>query len=196
MNSTGTHPDPAGDPRLALVPASPRAQAWLFGLVVCLPLALVGATELAGRGDNANGIAWHALGGVAAFCLALWAALAVLLRRHRLRLGADGLEVTTTFYRRHFPLAGLDLEAARVANLDERPEFRAMLRTNGVSLPGFRSGWFRLRSGSRSLVATAGGRRLLWIPTAAGHDLLLQPGDPRALLDALRALARQAGQRH
>lgn len=83
-----------------------------------------------------------------------------------------------------------------MVDLDERPEFRPMLRTNGVSIPGFRSGWFRLRSGSRSLVATAGARRLLWIPTAAGHELLLQPGDPRALLDALRALARQDGQRH
>lgn len=196
MNTAGTHHDPSGDPRLALVPASTRARAWAFALVVGLPLVLVGATELAGRGGDAGGIAWHAIGGVAAFCFALWGALAFLLRRHRLRLGADGLEVATTFYRRQFALSALDLGAARVVDLGERPEFRPMLRTNGVSIPGFRSGWFRLRSGSRSLVATAGGQRLLWIPTAAGHELLLQPGDPRALLEALRATAGQGGGRH
>lgn len=196
MNTARTHPGPAGDPRLALVPASPRAQAWAFALVVGLPLVLVGATELAGGNGDAGGIAWHAIGGVSAFCFALWGALAFLLRRHRLRLGADGLEVATTFYRRHFALSALDLGAARVVDLGERPEFRPMLRTNGVSIPGFRSGWFRLRSGSRCLVATAGGQRLLWIPTAAGHDLLLQPGDPRALLEALRAASGNGGGQH
>lgn len=198
MNTVRTHRDPAGDPRLDLVQASPRARAWLFALVVALPLVLVGATELGGGhgGAGAGGIAWHAIGGVAAFCFALWGALAFLLRRHRLRLGADGLELATTFYRRRFALSALDLGAARVVDLGERPEYRPMLRTNGVSIPGFRSGWFRLRSGSRGLVATAGGQRLLWIPTAAGHELLLQPRDPRALLEALRAAAGRDGSRH
>ncbi|MEN1958976.1 hypothetical protein WCE41_01355 [Luteimonas sp. MJ246] len=174
-----------------LVPASPRAQAWLFALVVVLPLVLVGLTELSssGSGEGQNALAVRAFASVAAFCLVLWGALAALVRRHRLRLDAGGLELATTFYRRHFGLDALDLAHARVVDPDERPEFRAMLRTNGVSIPGFRSGWFRLRSGERALVATAGGKRLLWIPTSAGHGLLLQPANPQALLDRLRAMA-------
>lgn len=172
--------------RLALVPASPRARAWLFGLVFGLPVALVAATEFS-RGAE-TGIAWHAIGGVAGFCLLLWATLAALLRRHRLDFHSEGIEVATTFYRRRFALPDLDVAAARVVDLAERPDYRPMLRTNGLAIPGFRSGWYRLRNGDRALVATAGGQRLLWIPTRAGHDLLLQPGDPRALLEQLRAM--------
>ncbi|MEN1927478.1 PH domain-containing protein [Luteimonas sp. MJ250] len=185
------------DPATALVPASPRAQAWLFALVVILPLVLVGLTELSGSGsgEGQEALAVRAFASVAALCLVLWGALAALVRRHRLRLDAGGLEVATTFYRRRFDPDALDLARARVVDIDERPEFRAMLRTNGVSIPGFRSGWFRLRSGQRALVAASGGKRLLWIPTAAGHDLLLQPENPQALLDRLRAMAGSGGRR-
>ena len=183
-----------GDPRLALAQAAPRARSWLFALVVVLPVLLVAATELFADREGDAGFAWFAIAGVAVFCVLLWAALAALLRRHRLQLDNDGLEVATTFYSRRFALADLDLEAARVVDLGERPEFRPMLRTNGLSIPGFRSGWYRLRNGNRALVATADGQRLLWIPTAAGHDLLLQPADPRALLERLRAMpAARAG---
>lgn len=195
-----THRDASakGNGALALVPASRRAAAWLFALIVLLPLALIGIVELSGGRGAAEGgtaLAWRAGVGVAVFCLLLWAALALLVRRHRLRFDAGGLEVATTFYSRHFALPVLGLDAARVVNLDERPEFRPMLRTNGLAIPGFRSGWYRLRNGHRALVASAGGKRLLWMPTAAGHDLLLQPGDPQALLDRLRAMAAAAASR-
>ncbi|GGK11852.1 hypothetical protein [Luteimonas terricola] len=188
----------AGGGPLALVPASARTGAWLFALVVALPLLLIGIVELSGGGGAAEAgasVAWRAAAGVAGFCLLLWGALAALVRRHRLRFDAGGIEVATTFYNRQFRLAELGLDAARVVNLDERPEFRPMLRTNGLAVPGFRSGWYRLRNGHRALVASAGGRHLLWIPTAAGHDLLLQPRDPQALLERLRAMAAAAASR-
>lgn len=183
----GNGPD---DPALALVQASPRAQAWLFGLVAVLPLAMV-AAKLA---DGAKAAAGPLLG-IAALCVVAWAGLARLARRHRLQLDGDGIEVATTFYRRRFASGDLDLDRARVVDLDERPEYRPMLRTNGMSLPGFHSGWYRLRNGNRALVATAGGKRLLWLPTRAGHDLLLQPGRPEALLERLRTMAAGAASR-
>ena len=194
MNTAGPEHPRTGD-HLSLEPASPRARAWLFALVVALPLLLVATVELIGERGDSPGIAWHAIGGVAVFCLLLWAALAALLRRHRLQLDGEGLELATTFYRRRFAITGLDLAAARVVDLGERPEYRPMLRTNGLSIPGFHSGWYRLRNGNRALVATAGGQRLLWIPTTAGHDLVLQPGDPRALLERLREMAGRDGRR-
>lgn len=189
MSPTRSDPAAADDPRLALVQASSRARTWLLALVVGLPVLLVALTEAFSERSDGAGFAWFALAGVAVFCVALWATLAALLRRHRLRFDRDGLEIATTFYRRRFALAGLDLQAARVVDLGERPEYRPMLRTNGLSIPGFRSGWYRLRNGNRALVATADGQRLLWIPTVAGHDLLLQPTEPHAVLERLRAMA-------
>ena len=201
MNTTRPGPrgrDTATGPSLVLVQASPRAQAWLFALVVVLPLVLVGVVDRSGGGASGAGgtnPVLFALLGVAGFCLLLWAALALLVRRHRLTFDAGGLEVATTFYRRRLALDHLALDAARVVNLDERPELRPMLRTNGLAIPGFRSGWYRLRNGHRALVATAGSPRVLWIPTAAGYDLLLQPVDPLALLERMRAMAAAASRR-
>lgn len=190
MSSRHDAPRPrdGSDPAVQLVQASSRALGWLVALVVGLPVILVGLAELTASDRGGP----FAVIGVTAFCVLLCLALAQLMRRHRLRLDGDGLEVATTFYRRHFALADLGLEQARVVDLDERPEYRPMLRTNGMALPGFRSGWYRQRSGDRALVAAAGGRRLLWIPTRAGHDLLLEPANPQALLERLRAMA--AGQ--
>ncbi len=170
---------------------SPRARTWLFMLVVALPLGLVGLSALFDDEQATLG----PFAGAALFCIALWAVLARLLHRHRLRADASGVEVATTLYTRRHGWDALDLERARIIELDERPEYRPMLKTNGLSLPGFRSGWFRLRNGDRAFVATAGGKRLLWLPTRAGHDLVLEADDPQAALDRLRGMAAAARSR-
>lgn len=127
--------------------------------------------------------------GTVVLCALLAAALDWALRRHRLSLDRDALELATSFYRRRIALADLRIDHARVVDLDERVELRPAMKTNGTGLPGFKSGWFRLRNGDRALVATTGGRRLLWLPTTQGYGLLLEPVRPQAVLDRLRELA-------
>ena len=171
--------------RIELERPSPGALRATFILAVAVPVALV------------LGVTWTTQGppSTASLALALavvviaGAASVVLLRRHHLLLDATGLEVATTFYRRRFAAGDLDLRAARVVDLDERPELRPGLKTNGVGFPGFASGWYRLRGGGKALVAIAGGPRVVWLPTRKGHDLLLQPPQPQALLDRLRTMA-------
>lgn len=179
----------AGD--IPLVQVSPRSRRWLFGLVVLLPVGLIAISALLdGRQATLGPFA-----GAAVFCIALWTVMSRLLQRHRLRADADGLEVATTFYTRRHAWDALDLDRARVVDLGERPGYRPMLKTNGLSLPGFRSGWFRLRNGDRAFVATAGGTRLLWLPTRAGHDLVVEPVDARTALERLRDVAAAARSR-
>jgi hypothetical protein len=186
------------DPALQLVPAGGRSRVWLFALTVGLPVlaTLIGVAW----GHVPAGESWWGTGNrggdaliamlvvaVAAGAIALF--LASMLKRHRLRLDAGGLEVTTTFYRQRLALAELQPGAARVLRLDEHPELKPWLKSNGYALPGFRSGWFRLRNWRKAFVATSDGERLLWLPTTRGFDLLLQPRDPQRLLDRLRELA-------
>ncbi|MDQ3494953.1 MAG: hypothetical protein M3485_05345 [Pseudomonadota bacterium] len=145
-----------------------------------------------GAGNPA--VTWFAvLGGLAMLTLGLWAMFDRLLRRHQLVLGAKALEVKTGFNRCQVAYADLRLDDARVVDLGERTEFKPMLKLNGTGLPGFGSGWYLLRDRSRAFVAITGGPRVLWIPTRGKHALLLQPRQPQALLDALRALARGDG---
>jgi hypothetical protein len=185
-------------PALQLVPASGRARAWLIVLTMGVP-TMAAAIGVASRRVPTAAFLWGtgnvavdallAAAAVVLFTGAIAALLAVMLRRHRLALTADGLDIVTTFYRQHLRLSDLRLDEARALDLDEHPELKPLLKTNGYSLPGFRSGWFRLRGFQRAFVALADGRRVLWIPTRAGYGLLLQPRQPQALLERLRGMA-------
>lgn len=191
-----TRQDPRQDPRLDLAPASARR--WLFALTVVLPIAITGIALAFGMAAErpkrliagSEATTWAVvLGGLAALVLILWVIIDRLLRWHRLTLDASGLDIRTSFYRRTLALAELELDAARVVALHERTEFKPMLKLNGIGLPGFHSGWYRLRDRSRAFVAITRGPRVWWIPTRKGHALLLQPRQPQALFDALRAMA-------
>ncbi|MDH5824099.1 hypothetical protein QFW77_14045 [Luteimonas sp. RD2P54] len=191
------------DPALQLEPASARTRQWWNVLALALPLAAIGvAVALAATVDPPERLIGGSVpltaalvgGGAALVTVAVWWGIGRRLRRHCLRVGPDGLEILTTFYRQHLGLEELELEQARVVDLGERGEFRPMLKTNGTALPGFQSGWFRLRNRDKAFVARAGGGRVLLLPTTRGHVLLLQPRQPRALLERLRELA--AGARH
>lgn len=186
------------DPRLQLVPPGTQPRLWMFGLCVLLPVLVTAAMLSAVKGgdthwDFAGGdplkVGAAIIGAESLLMSAVWALLDRAVHRHRLALSADSLEVKTSFYSRVVPLTELRLDAARVVDLDERTEFKPGVKTNGYSVPGFHSGHFRLRNREKAFVAIAGERRALWLPTARGAGLLLQPQQPDALLDRLRELA-------
>jgi len=178
----------------ALTPPPGSARLWLFVLVVGLPLLLSAASlalaPLSGRPEpllagSLLGTVAITLASVAALTLLLWAALDWALRRQALRIEHGELDVRSTFFRSRVALAQLQLAQARVIDLDEHFELRPQLKTRGYSLPGLRSGWYRLRNKRKAFVATADSRHVLWLPTAAGHALLLDVRDPHRLLALL-----------
>lgn len=181
-----------------LEPASIGARAWLLGLTTVLPVVITGvALGFAYMSDGPKSLIADnepltigiALASVALLCGAIALVVDRAMRRHRITVDADGVEVATTFYKRRLDWAQLRLDEARVANLDEHTHLKPTYKSNGTSVPGFRSGWFRLRNREKALVAMGGGPRVAWVPTTEGYGLLLQPRQPQALLDHLRASA-------
>ena len=191
----------SNDVALQLVPAGNRSRAWLFALTVGVPVLAtmfgvamghVPAGEWLWGIGNRGGDALIAMLVVAVATGAIAMFLAFMLKRHRLQLDGSGLEIVTTFYRQRIAFPEMKLDAARVIRLDEHPDLKPLLKSNGYALPGFRSGWFRLRNWHKAFVAASDGERLLWLPTTRGFDLLLQPKDPQRLLARLRELAAPA----
>lgn len=188
------------DSRLQLEPPSARTRFIFFLLCVVMPAGLsTVAMTLSGNDDMfghpmADIMVPTRLAGpllVTAFAVVLWLLLDWAMRRHRLSLDDGALTVTSSFYKDRVALSDLQLDQARVIDIDEHPERKPLLKSNGYSLPGFNSGWFRSRKFKKLFVATAGGKRLLWLPTTRGHILLLQPRNPKALLDRLHELSEQ-----
>lgn len=111
-------------------------------------------------------------------------------RTSRFEVSDAGLRVRGDLYGRFIPREQLRIEAARRVDLDRTEDLRPQVRTWGTGLPGYQSGWFRLRNGERALVYLTDRRKAVYVPTALGYSLLLSPDNPGAFLSALEAVSR------
>lgn len=111
------------------------------------------------------------------------------MQRRRIVLSDGVLDVTATFYRRKLPVAAFDLDKAQILDLDAHREWRPLLKTNGLGLPGLRAGWYRSRNFTRMFCLLTTWNRVLVLPEHAGGALLLSAERPQDLLQVLRETA-------
>jgi len=117
---------------------------------------------------------------LAALTIWLWRSLA----RAGVRIESGDLIVNTGLGSKRVALSRLHAAGLRVVDLSERPELRPRWRTWGTSLPGFHSGWFRLRNGEKAVCLLLDRRRVSYLRSDDGLSLLLSLERP----DELRAL--------
>lgn len=99
----------------------------------------------------------------------------------------DGRLVLRRFpFPKRVALAEFDLAQARIANLDEERALQPVMKIAGSGLPGYRTGWFRLRDKRTAWVLLTAWRRVLVLPKRDGRVVLLSAERPDALLEALR----------
>jgi hypothetical protein len=155
----------------------------LVALGGVLPLAIIGALLLSGKPMPASAVA-PALVGVTA----VLALLMLATKRRSVELRDGMLEVRAALFRQRVAVTQLDLDRARIVDLAERTELRPVIKTGGMSMPGFHAGRFRLREKfGRAFCLVTDRRRVLWLPLRDGKDqLLLSLEQPQALLEALR----------
>jgi hypothetical protein len=123
---------------------------------------------------------------VLVFVIALFAAVAYSAKHVRFDLAPEGLRIRGDMYGRLVPAESLVPSEAREINLDGDSPYELAVRTNGIGLPGYKSGWFRLSNGEKALVFLTDTSRVVYIPTMEGYSLLLSPGDPAAFIAGLR----------
>lgn len=107
-------------------------------------------------------------------------------RHARVELDAERIRLVGDFWGRTIPLGLLDISGARRVDLDSEPDYAPKRRTLGTGLPGYASGWFRLRSGEKALVYLTRRRDVVYIPTSDGYALLLSVEDPERFMDTLK----------
>jgi hypothetical protein len=96
------------------------------------------------------------------------------------------LKIAGDLYGRFISLKVLRVGEAKIVDLNRELEYRLKTRTNGVGLPGYSSGWFKLNNNSKALAFVTDKRRVLYLPTTEGYVLLLSVRDAESLLSALR----------
>ena len=108
--------------------------------------------------------------------------------RRKIRI-VDKALLTGVFGWRKVPMSELDLDAATILDLQQHRELQPTFKLAGTSMPGYRSGWFRLRDKRTAYLLLTDWRRVLVLPKRDGKVMLLSPQRPEALLDALRRAA-------
>ncbi len=157
----------------------------MVGLGGILPLAIIVGVWLSRDAAFTTGV----LPALLIIPLVLGLMLLAMARRSvQLRDGV--LDVRAAMYRKRVAVAELDLQRARVVDLQEHTELRPVFKTNGIFLPGYHAGHWRLREKlGKAFCLLTDRRRVLWLPAHDGAtQLLLSLERPQALLDALRAV--------
>jgi hypothetical protein len=102
----------------------------------------------------------------------------------------DGLRITSTAFSDAIPFGELRRDAASRVDFAANPELAPRLRTWGIAVGQYRSGWFRLRNREKALLHVTDNSRIVRIPTRRGYDVLLSPADPDGFLLALQSAPR------
>lgn len=107
-------------------------------------------------------------------------------RNSRVEVGNAGIKLVGDFWGREIPFSQINIPAARILDITGKTEYTPKRRTFGTGLPGYASGWFRLRNGEKALIYLTQRRDVVYVPTLDGYSLLLSVDEPERFIDSLK----------
>jgi hypothetical protein len=118
--------------------------------------------------------------------LGLFIYIAYSSRNVRFEVSEGGLAIRGGLYGRTVAAESLILDQAQPLDLRGSGDHAPRTRTNGIGMPGYLAGWFRLRNREKALLFVTDRSSVVHIPTTEGYSLLLSVADPEVFLGALR----------
>lgn len=106
-------------------------------------------------------------------------------RNTRFEVNGEGLRIKGAIYGRFIPKESIIVEGSRILNLNVERELRPIRRTNGIGLPGYSEGWFKLANGERALLFVTDRFNVVYMPTTEGYSVLLSTVYPEDFLESL-----------
>ena len=137
----------------------------------------------------ASGGSFWLLCGLLLPLLLLFAYLAYSARNVKFEVSSEGLRIRGDIYGRMIPAPALLADQARVLDLTQDKDHQLSWRTNGVGLPGYKSGWFRLKNREKALVFVTDPTSVVYIPTREAYAVLLSVAQPEEFVRAIRQTA-------
>ena len=116
-------------------------------------------------------------------CLSL--VIAYSSQQVKFEINEQQLSITGDLYGRTIPLTSLVIDKAKVIKLEKSSPYQPRWRTNGIGLPGYQSGWFKLKNGEKALLFVTEYNQVVYLPTVEGYSLLISVKQPRELLNTI-----------
>ena len=85
----------------------------------------------------------------------------------------QGLRISGGVYGRFIPKGEISWEGVKVVDLNVDSEYKPKLRTNGIGLPGYSEGWFKLKNNEKALLFVTDRSSVVYIPTKKDYSILL-----------------------
>jgi hypothetical protein len=98
----------------------------------------------------------------------------------------EGLHIKGGLYGRTIPMADIVAEEVRVMNLNTETEYNPKWRTNGIGLPGYAAGWFKLQNKEKALCFLTDRSSVVYIPTGKDYSVMLSALEAEELAGLLR----------
>ncbi|MFC2044929.1 PH domain-containing protein [Chloroflexota bacterium] len=103
------------------------------------------------------------------------------IKNTKFEMGDRHLQIKGDVYSRSTPRGWLVKEGVRIINLNIEPEYQLRLRTNGINLPGYQEGWFKLKNNEKALLCITNYTKVVYIPTTKDYSVLLNVNRPDEL---------------
>ncbi len=94
-------------------------------------------------------------------------------RNVRFEVNDQGLRIKGGIYGRFIPKEEITTENIQILDLNTYPEYKPRIRTNGIGLPGYDEGWFKLKNNEKALLFLTDCSNVVYIPTKQDYSVLL-----------------------
>jgi len=118
----------------------------------------------------------------------LFGYIAYSTRHVQFILSDQSLEIKGDIYGTKLNKNALKIDQVKLINLDLDKTYQPKWRTNGVGLPGYLSGWFRLKNKEKALLFVTNTKKVVYLPTTKGYSLMMTMQKPEAFIDSLQSI--------
>ena len=95
--------------------------------------------------------------------------------------------INVPLYSQTLPTSAILFSEARAIDLATEPELAPKWRTNGLGLPGYSLGWFKLNNGSKAILSLTDSEQVMLLPTTKGFVMVMSVDDVSSALLKLHA---------
>lgn len=118
--------------------------------------------------------------------LGLFAFIGYSSRNVKFELSDQGLQIKGGLYGRFIPKEDIAGEQAKIIDFDTSPEYKPRIRTNGIGLPGYAAGWFKLQNDEKALLFVTDRSNVVYIPTRQDYSVLLSVSDSAEFYETIK----------
>ncbi len=118
--------------------------------------------------------------------LGLFAFIGYSARNTKFEVTDQGLRIKGGIYGRFIPKEEITGENVKIIDLNADLEYKPRIRTNGIGLPGYSEGWFKLKNNEKALLFVTDRSNVVYIPTKQGYSVLLSVSDSEGFYQSIK----------